>query len=94
MKLFVNHVSLIVSNKNGQINFDDDDHNLMINGNKNHLTNLFINILDNSVKYSVLPPNIQISINKSYNMVSISPIKMELMVVTYGKNAINKDYTK
>ena len=27
-------------------------------------------------------------------MVSISPIKMELMVVTYGKNAINKDYTK
>ena len=73
LKLSVNHVSLIVSNKKGQIKFDDDhNHNLMINGNKNHLTNLFINILDNSIKYSVLPPNIQIGVNKSYNMVSIS----------------------
>ena len=72
LKLSLNHVSLIVSNKNGQINFDDDDHNLMINGNKNHLTNLFINILDNSIKYSVLPPKIDINIYKSRNMICIS----------------------
>ena len=72
LKLSLNHVSLIVSNKNGQINFDVDDHNLMINGNKNHLTNLFINILDNSIKYSVLPPKIDINIYKSRNMICIS----------------------
>ena len=72
LKLSINHVSLIVSNKNGQINFDVDDHNLMINGNKNHLTNLFINILDNSIKYSVLPPKIDINIYKSRNMIFIS----------------------
>ena len=69
----VSHVQLIVSSRNGKIKLDiDDDKPIFINGNKNHLTNLFINILDNSIKYSVLPPEIYISSKVNKNIIFIS----------------------
>ena len=72
LKASINHVSLIVSSRKGQISFDIENKNMMINGNEDHLTNLFINILDNSIKYSVLPPNIRITGNRNNGMISIS----------------------
>tara|TARA_B100001057_G_C22860045_1_gene954131 strand:- start:2208 stop:3815 length:1608 start_codon:yes stop_codon:yes gene_type:complete len=69
----VSHVQLIVSSRNGKIKLDiDDDKPIFINGNKNHLTNLFINILDNSIKYSVLPPEIYINSKVNKNIIFIS----------------------
>ena len=69
----VSHVKLIVSSRNGKIKLDiDDDKPIFINGNKNHLTNLFINILDNSIKYSVLPPEIYINSKVNKNVIFIS----------------------
>ena len=46
------HVKLLIGSKKGKINLKLNAINRYINGNKNHLENIIINILDNAIKYS------------------------------------------
>ncbi len=56
----INSSLLSVENKNGKITFDATDLNPKINGDRNHLVNVFSNLIDNSIKYSDKPPEIKI----------------------------------
>jgi two-component system phosphate regulon sensor histidine kinase PhoR len=56
----INSSLLSVENKNGKITFDVTDFNPKINGDRNHLVNVFSNLIDNSIKYSDKPPEIKI----------------------------------
>ena len=67
IKNAISHVSLIINSRNGEIVNNLTSESTLINGNYNHLTNVFINILDNAIKYSSSSPIIKIdsiTINK------------------------------
>ena len=61
IKNSIHHVKLILQNKNGKIevSYKADEPNVI--GNFDHLTNVFVNILDNALKYSENVPIIKIS---------------------------------
>ena len=50
------HVKLLIGSKKGKINLRLNAINRYIKGNKNHLENIIINILDNAIKYSKKSP--------------------------------------
>ena len=50
------HVKLLIGSKKGKINLKLNAINRYIKGNKNHLENIIINILDNAIKYSKKSP--------------------------------------
>ena len=60
IKNAISHVSLIIKSRNGEIVNNLTSESTLINGNYNHLTNVFINILDNAIKYSSGSPLIKI----------------------------------
>ena len=57
------HVKLLIGSKKGKINLKLNAINRFINGNKNHLENIIINILDNAIKYSKNSPVINFTSN-------------------------------
>ena len=56
----VNHVSLIITNKEGYIKTNLDATAPIFGGDFNHFTNLVVNILDNAIKYTEGPPKIDV----------------------------------
>ena len=50
------HVKLLIGSKKGKINLKLNAINRYIKGNRNHLENIIINILDNAIKYSKNSP--------------------------------------
>ncbi|QAA80399.1 HAMP domain-containing histidine kinase [Aequorivita sp. H23M31] len=56
----ISHVSLIVEDREGYIKTHFGAINNTILGNKSHLTNVIVNILDNAIKYSTEEPKIDI----------------------------------
>jgi signal transduction histidine kinase len=60
INLAISHLSLIVESKNGKITFDRKADNTQIIGNETHLINVFVNILDNGLKYNNSRPEILI----------------------------------
>ena len=65
IELAISHLSLIVENKNGNIITKKDAINSYIIGNETHLINVFVNILDNAIKYNDDVPEITL---KTYNI--------------------------
>ena len=61
INLAISHLSLIVESKNGKITFQNQAKNTQIVGNETHLINVFVNILDNAVKYNNNRPQILIN---------------------------------
>ncbi len=59
-----NHVQLLLKDKGGILNTNLDASNYVINGNKDHITNIIINLMDNAIKYCDKKPNIKI---ETYN---------------------------
>ncbi len=60
IKNSIYHVKLILQNKKGKIDVDYKAYDSNIIGNFDHLTNVFVNILDNALKYSENIPLIKI----------------------------------
>ena len=60
IKNSIYHVKLILQNKKGKIDVDYKAYESNIIGNFDHLTNVFVNILDNALKYSENIPIIKI----------------------------------
>ena len=56
----ISHVALIVQNRAGMIYKHLDASHTFIKGNKNHLTNVITNLLDNAIKYSEESPIIEV----------------------------------
>ena len=56
----ISHVALIVQNRAGMIYKHLDASHTFIKGNKNHLTNVITNLLDNAIKYSDESPIIEV----------------------------------
>ena len=59
-----NHVQLLLKDKGGILNTNLNASNYVINGNKDHITNIIINLMDNAIKYCDKKPNIKI---ETYN---------------------------
>ncbi|BFM44297.1 hypothetical protein CFS9_29380 [Flavobacterium sp. CFS9] len=61
----------IVLKKKAEINFGNVDENVEIKGNRVQLRQIFLNLLDNALKYSERDPRIIISAEKKSNIVTI-----------------------
>ncbi len=72
ISLAINHVSLIVKSKKGKIEINLNAFSDTILGNTNHLTNVFVNILDNAIKYSKNPPLIIVKTIIKLNKIHIT----------------------
>ena len=59
-----NHVQLLLKDKGGILNTNLNASNYVINGNKDHITNIIINLMDNAIKYCDKKPNNKI---ETYN---------------------------
>jgi signal transduction histidine kinase len=59
----VSVMQLQVQSRNGKINFEKQEHAVMINGDEFHLEKIFLNLLDNAIKYSKEAPVINISLS-------------------------------
>lgn len=56
----ITHVSLIVEDKGGYINTHFNAENAMVYGSEVHLTNVIVNVIDNGIKYTEGPPEIDV----------------------------------
>jgi two-component system phosphate regulon sensor histidine kinase PhoR len=66
----IHHINLILKSKSGKLQTHFNANNSVINGNKSHLTNIVINLLDNALKYSVNTPKIVIeTLNDDSNFI-------------------------
>ena len=70
IKEAVGHIQLILNDKSGKLITDFKAKKHVIIGNKNHLINVIVNLLDNSIKYSNREPQVSIlTFNKDNNFV-------------------------
>ena len=60
IKEAVGHIQLILNDKSGKLITDFKAKKHVISGNKNHLVNIIVNLLDNSIKYSNREPCVRI----------------------------------
>ena len=67
----MSHVDLLLKDKHGEMRFHPDEKNCLISGNENHLTNAFVNILENAIKYSIDSPKIDIFIKGTTSLISV-----------------------
>jgi len=72
--LAISHLSLIIENKNGKIIVIKDAQNSNVIGNETHLINVFVNILDNAIKYNDKSPEITLKTKNINNRVLIDII--------------------
>ncbi|HET8838238.1 MAG TPA: HAMP domain-containing sensor histidine kinase [Flavobacteriaceae bacterium] len=63
------HMELILKEHQGEINTHLQAKNSFVLANKSHLTNVLVNILDNAVKYSINPPEIDIYTENARNYI-------------------------
>ena len=72
--LAISHLSLIIENKNGKISVIKDAQNSNVIGNETHLINVFVNILDNAIKYNDKSPEITLKTKNINNRILIDII--------------------
>ena len=72
--LAISHLSLIIENKKGKITTEKDALNTKVIGNETHLINVFVNILDNAIKYNEKCPEITVKTKNINNKIIIEII--------------------
>ena len=89
----VNHVQLIINNRNGKLTTHFEAITSDISGNQFHLTNVVVNILENAIKYSEGAPVIDV-FTESTNSFFIFKIKDEGIGMTKNvqKHVFDKFY--
>lgn len=87
----VDHVSLIIQDKGGEINLHLDAKRCDILGNDFHFTSVIVNILDNAIKYSKNSPVINVY---TENVKDYILIKIEDQGVGMSKNAQKRIFDK
>jgi two-component system phosphate regulon sensor histidine kinase PhoR len=87
----VDHVSLIIQDKGGEINLHLDAKRCDILGNDFHFTSVIVNILDNAIKYSKNSPAINVY---TENVKDYILIKIEDQGVGMSKNAQKRIFDK
>ena len=93
--LAISHVSLIVENKNGNIIKEINALNSTIIGNETHLINVFVNILDNAIKYNENNPEISVKTKNINNKIIIEITDNGIgMSKTVQSKIFNKFYRK
>ena len=65
----INHVELIVEDRNGYVKLHLEAAKSSILANESHLTNVIVNILDNAVKYSPEEPKIDVYTENAKNFI-------------------------
>ncbi len=87
----IDHVELILQDKNGKIekNYTAEHSTILLN--EIHFTNLIVNILDNAIKYCEKEPLIKIS---TYNFKNFIVIRIEDNGIGMGKVAQKKVFEK
>ena len=68
----IENFELRVKSKNGTLNTDISDEDLIVKGDEVHITNVIFNLLDNAVKYSNEIPEIEVSTKKIKDYIVIS----------------------
>jgi two-component system phosphate regulon sensor histidine kinase PhoR len=89
----MNHVSLLIQNKKGIIKTHFEAIVSEISGNEFHLTNVFVNILENAIKYTEGAPSIEVY-TESTNKFFIVKIKDKGIGMSKNvqKNVFDKFY--
>lgn len=87
----MSHTALLLENKNGEVNLQSLQTNSEGLGNEFHLTNVFVNILENAIKYSESAPKIDITIE---NTVKYLTIKIKDNGIGMSKSAQKKVFDK
>ena len=72
--LAISHLSLIIENSNGKIITEKDALNYKVIGNETHLINVFVNILDNAIKYNENSPEITVKTKNINNKILVEII--------------------
>ena len=67
----ISHIQLLIEDKKGKLNIELKAIQTEVLGNSFHITNIFVNILDNAMKYSVNKPVINISTENISNSILI-----------------------
>ncbi len=68
----VSHVTLLLQSKSGIIEIHDEHINSEGLGNEFHLVNVFVNVLENAIKYCITSPKIDIVVQNSVKFLTIS----------------------
>ncbi|MBU3013007.1 HAMP domain-containing histidine kinase [Polaribacter vadi] len=89
----INHVSLLIKDRNGSVNTHFEAIVSEISGNEFHLTNVFVNILENGIKYTVGAPIIDVY-TESTNKFFIIKVKDQGIGMSKNvqKNVFDKFY--
>ncbi len=87
----IEHVNLILEDRNGKININFAAKRSIALLNDVHFTNVFVNILDNAIKYSIANPVIEIS---SENVKDFIIIKIKDNGIGMTKNAQKRIFEK
>jgi two-component system phosphate regulon sensor histidine kinase PhoR len=87
----IEHVNLILEDRNGKININLEAKRSIALLNDVHFTNVFVNILDNAIKYSIENPVIEIS---SENVKDFIIIKIKDNGIGMTKNAQKRIFEK
>ena len=66
----VHHTDLIFKNKSGKLQTQFKASNSIVFGNKSHMTNVVVNLLDNAIKYCEIIPSVKIeTLNEDNNFI-------------------------
>ena len=81
-------VSLQIESKNGKLETEFEDKDIVIEADKLHFTNIIFNLLDNAIKYSKEVPEIRLKTRDLGNSVAISVIDKGIGMSKDEKNRI------
>jgi two-component system phosphate regulon sensor histidine kinase PhoR len=93
IKVALSHIQLILKSKSGKVKLQLEATNTLIFGNKSHLTNIFVNLLDNAVKYCDQTPFLEIeTFNEDSDFVFVLKDNGIGMTTTVQKKIFDKFY--